>query len=88
MGNRKTHVERTGSEQDRVERFDVARLLELVDGYSIKAKEADEFTMTWLAKQKGWTKDRAQKALEQMAADGLVTSRKYFSRTLWRMVQR
>lgn len=88
MGNRKTHVERPGSAPDHVERFDIARLLEIVDGYSAKEKEADEFTMTWLAKQKGWTKDRTQKALEQMQKDGLVTSRKYFSRTLWRMVQR
>ena len=85
MGNRKTDVERPDAAEDRIASFDVARLLEIAERYTEPKRRPDEFTMTWLAKQKGWIQEKSAAALAKMERDGIVTSRVYNGQKLWRM---
>jgi len=85
MGNRKTDVERADAAEDRVAAFNVARLLEIAEQYTEPKRRPDEFTMTWLAKQKGWSQEKSADALAKMERDGIVTSRVYNGQKLWRM---
>jgi hypothetical protein len=86
MGKGKTHVERADAGADRVERFDINRLLAIADEYGADIPRDDEFATTWFAEQKGWTYERAMKALKEMEKRGLVTSRKTGRITRWRIV--
>lgn len=86
MGNRKADVERSDAAEDRVASFDVARLLEIAEQYTEPKRRLDEFTMTWLAKQKGWSQEKTSAALAKMEKDGIVTSRIYNGQKLWRMM--
>lgn len=85
MAKAKTDVGRPGTDAHRVERFDVARLLEIADRYTPDRPVAGEFATTWFAQQKGWTYERAMRALKKMEAEGVIVSRTIGNRTLWRV---
>lgn len=85
MANRKIDVVSADAGPDRVERFDVSRLLDIADRYAADRRQTGEFATSWLAQKKGWTYDRAIRALMAMEADGLVTRRQAGRITLWRM---
>jgi hypothetical protein len=88
MGKNKTDVVGADAGTDRVERFDIARLLAIADEYANDIARDDEFATTWFATQKGWTYERALKALREMEKRGLVTSRKTGRITRWRIVEK
>ncbi len=85
MGKGKNHVVGADAGADRVERFDINRLLAIADEYANDIARDDEFATTWFAVQKGWTYERAMKALKEMEKRGLVTSRKTGRITRWRI---
>lgn len=85
MAKTKIDVVGPGTDAHRVERFDVARLLEIAHRYSEDRPAAGEFATSWFAAKKGWTYERALKTLRLMEADGLVVSRPVGKRTLWRV---
>ena len=85
MGKTKIDVVGPGTDASRVERFDLARLLEIAHRYSDDRPAAGEFATSWFAHKKGWTYERALKTLRLMEADGLVASRPVGKRTVWRV---
>lgn len=86
MGKRTVDVDGAGSAAHHGGGFDVARLLEIANRYSVRKAEAGEFTAHAFSRLKGVSHQTATRILSEMLAENMVTCRSVRDVTYWRMV--